>query len=96
MQATKEQLETLARVFSEGQTGYPEDFADYYIDENNTATTQDTLDDFRRNSREWNELEAMEEIGGGLFFRKAQALKGQQRVDVAVIDCGEFRLTYQQ
>lgn len=96
MKPTAEQIEKLARVFSEGMTGYPEDFEDFFIDEDNVICTRETLEDYRKNSQNWNQWSTVKEIDGGLFWEEVQALKGQPRVAVAVIDCGEFRLSYQQ
>lgn len=67
------------------------------IDEDNelVSTTHDTLDDFRRNSGDWRECSPLIEQDGGLYWESCQATKGQQRTELCVIDCGEFRLCYQ-
>ena len=97
MTPTAEQCEQLARVFSLGQTGYEDDWADLYIDADSAVVTQDTLAGFLAAARNsWVECKEMQEINGGLFFSDVQALRGQQRCDLAVIDCGDFRLLYQQ
>jgi hypothetical protein len=94
--ATLDQIEQLARVFAAGNDGDDEQWKSYCLSERNVILTRDTLDDFRNGSRGWVESSPCQEIEGGIFFERVKAMKGQQRVSVAVIDCGEFRLTYQQ
>lgn len=67
------------------------------IDEENdlVTATLETLDDFRRNSREWREPGTCREVNGGLYWERCQAIKGQPRCELCVVDCGDFRLVYQ-
>jgi hypothetical protein len=67
------------------------------IDEDNScvSATRETLDDFRRNSREWQEPGVCQEINGGLYWERCQALRGQPRYELCIVDCGDFRLIYQ-
>lgn len=67
------------------------------IDENNAcvSTTRDTLEDFRSASPSWSEPGRKQEVDGGLYWEKCQAIKGQRRCELCVVDCGEFRLCYQ-
>jgi len=67
------------------------------IDEDNdcVSQTRDTLDDFRRHSQQWREPGHCQEINGGLYWERCQALRGQQRCELCVVDCGTFRLCYQ-
>ncbi len=67
------------------------------IDEDNVCVTQtlETLDDFRRNSPAWREPGTREEIDGGLYWEKCQAMQGQTRCELCIVDCEEFRLAFQ-
>lgn len=67
------------------------------IDENNSCVseTRETLDDFRRNSKQWREPGRCEEVNGGLYWAQCQAMKGQSRCEVCIVDCGDFRLIFQ-
>ncbi len=104
MTPTQEQYDELAKVFQVGDTGDAdgwEDLAidpDYMSDDALPVVTRDTLDDFRRGSKEeWNETSTVQEIGGnGLFWPHVQEKKGDRREALAVLDCGEFRLAYKQ
>ena len=103
MQASQEQYDALAKVFQLGNTGDVEGWDDlaidpaYMSDDALPVATRDTLDNFRRAAREdWCEASACQEIVGGLFWEEVQAKKGDPRESLAVIDCGEFRLSYQQ
>ena len=64
-------------------------------DSDEVSTTRDTLDDFRRNSKTWNEAGKREEINGGLYWDSCQAIKGQRRCELCVVDCGDFRIIFQ-
>ena len=68
------------------------------IDEDETCadTTRETLDDFRRASKDWREPGRMQEVDGGLYWAECQAEAGQRRCELCVIDCGEYRLFYQE
>ena len=84
----------------------------YMCADNLPVPTRDTLDDFRRAAetvwREAGERQAvggrgpLAEIGtfggfgGGLYWERVQVKRGEPRVSLAVIDCGDFRLTYQR
>lgn len=96
MTPTKEQIEKLARVFAEGKDGEDDGWKSYYLSERNVVSTRDTMDDFRSGPQHWMESTPTQEISGGLYWESVKAMKGQERVSLAVIDCGDFRLTYQQ
>ena len=103
MDPTQEQYDELAKVFQSGSTGDAagwEDLAidsDYMSDDCLPVATRETFEHFREAAQNsWNETSTCQEIRGGLFWPHVQALKGQPRVALAVIDCGDFRLAYQQ
>jgi len=97
MTPTTEQIEQLAKTFQLGNTGYEEDWEDLYLDEGNVVATRDHLDDFLSAAHnEWSESSDDQEINGGYYWRRIQIVKGQNRVALAVIDCGDFRLSYKQ
>lgn len=58
-------------------------------------TTRETLDDFRCHSRQWHEPGTCQEVDGGLYWQRCQAMKGQPRCELCIVDCGDFRLIYQ-
>lgn len=97
MQPTPQQCEALAKVFQTGQSGDADGWEDLYIDADAAVATLDTLDDFRKAARTiWAEASTGEDIAGGLYWERVQIERGQERVSLAVIDCGTFRLTYSQ
>lgn len=57
--------------------------------------TSETLDGFQASMRSWNEPGTMQEVAGGLYWPECQAMKGERRCELCVVDCGEFRLAYQ-
>lgn len=96
---TQEQLDRLARVFWGGETGCPEDAVHQLTlnaDTEGVTTTRDTMDQFRAAATRYAECSGIEDHEGGIYIRYCQAQCGAPRVAVAVIDCGEFRLAYQQ
>ena len=105
MEPTAAEYEILARAVCVGQGLDPDgitrgdcpEWEMQAIDEDSTlvSTTRDTLDDFRRNSKQWREPGRMEEINGALYWAECQATKGQRRCELCVIDAGDFRLIYQ-
>jgi len=102
MEPTQQQLDCLAKIFQTGDTGSPDGWEDLaldpdYMSDDAVVSTRETLDDFRQASRQdWNETSTVQEIEGGLFWPHVQARKGDQRRALAVYDCGEFRIAYQQ
>ena len=97
MQPTPQQCEDLAKVFQIGQTDDADGWEDLYLDADATVATLDTLDDFRQAARtQWAESSTCEDIDGGLYWERIQIGKGHDRVALAVIDCGDFRLSYRQ
>ncbi len=96
MTPTQADYEKLARTYLTARGEDPGDWEEECIDENNklVGTTRDTLDNFREGRFDWNEPGKMQEVGGGLYWERCQALKGQSRCELCVIDCGEFRLFY--
>lgn len=98
MQPTKEQYEALAKVFQIGTTGEAEDWEDLFIDEDSADPTRDLLEYY--DGSQWYEAKGREdiEVDGykGVFWDSAQAQPGDNHYSLAVIDCGDFRLIYQQ
>lgn len=98
MNPTKEQYEALAKVFQIGQTGDQEDWEDLFIDEDSADPTRDLIEHY--DGSQWVEAAGRVdiEVDGykGIYWETAQALSGSPRYSVAVIDCGDFRLIYQQ
>ena len=97
MNPTDANYETLARTLCLARGTDPEEWEDEGIDEDETCvdTTRDTLDDFRHNSKRWREPGRREEVNGGLYWSQCQAMKGQRRCELCVVDCGDFRLIFQ-
>jgi hypothetical protein len=60
--------------------------------------TGETLDDWRKNSQKWRQLDELKEKQLGefsaLLFLGAQAFKGQRRSDIVVLDLGAFRAVF--
>ena len=58
--------------------------------------TQETLEQWEESSKGWNERTAMKtgEIGGFPFraWKNVQAIKGQQRQSMSVVDLGDVRI----
>lgn len=99
MNPTTADYERLARLFQLGRTGEDDGWEDLALDEDNSECepTRDTLDNFREAAKKiWRETSETREIAGGLYWESVQCRKGDRRVSVAVIDCGDFRLTYKQ
>ena len=90
MKPTTQETERLAKLFALGKDGDQ----DFWEDYTSPDPTLDALDSFLNNN--WNEDSGYEEIDGGYFWDRVQARKGDNRVSLAVIDCGEYRLVYQQ
>ena len=67
------------------------------IDDDNDCVSEprESLDDFRRNSQNWREPGQRREVNGGLYWEKCQAVKGQPRCELCIVDCGDFRLIFQ-
>lgn len=106
MSPTEQDYEKLARTVVLARGGDPDAIVAVFdlpawecesLDDDNdcVSTTRDTLDDFRRNSRDWREPGSMCEVNSGLYWKRCQAMKGQPRCELCVVDCGEFRLCYQ-
>ncbi len=105
MNPTEANYETLARTLCVAQGDDPDamtrgecpEWELHAIDADNdcVSTTRDTLDDFRRNSKSWRQPGRCEEVNGGLYWATCQAIKGQRRCELCVVDCGDFRLVFQ-
>ena len=57
--------------------------------------TRDTIEDFDRGRRNWRERGHrvdMREHAPYVIYERVQAMKGQPRTNVVVIDCGDFRV----
>lgn len=95
----QEHYNLLAKAVTMAETGDTEGWEDQYFDENTRAisSTRDPLDSF--DGASWAEARGREDFEvdghGCVHWRSAQALKGQQRVSVTVVDLGDIRLIYQ-
>lgn len=97
MEPTTEQIQKLAKVFQLGQTGYEDEWEDLYLDENNVVVTRDTIDDFLNASvKDWTESSEVQKINDSIYWDRIQVSDGQERIALAVIDCGDFRVSYSQ
>lgn len=79
--------------------GITVEMCDLNDDECEVVKTSETIDnwiDARANWSERGEDAAIDAYNGKpyAFFENAQVGKGQQRKDILVIDCGEYRLVY--
>ena len=103
MKPTQSQYDELAKVFQIGTSGIADGWEelaidpDYMAGESLPVATRDTLEDFRQAAKtDWIESSACQEINSGLYWEHVQVARGQRRVSLAVLDCGDFRLAYQQ
>lgn len=95
MTPTQQQIETLARFFAVCKDGEDENWEDYTCSE--PIVTRDPLDHFRMAAKQtWAEASGREEGVGCVYWSNVQARKGSPRVAMAVLDCGDFRLSYSQ
>lgn len=96
---TQARYDLLAKAVTFGETGDVEGWEDQYFDESTQAisTTREDLESF--DGRTWAEARGREdfEIDGHkcMHWESAQAMKGQQRVSVTIVDLGGIRLIYQ-
>lgn len=95
---TNDQIEVIAKAFQMATTGYEDGYEDVYP-EDACAITRDTLDDFRSAAaNEWREAWCVEqgEIEGRawLYWDEMQAVSGQERSWMLVVDFGDFRAVY--
>lgn len=62
------------------------------------SPTMETLEDWKQSCKKWNYLESKREKMAGefaaLIFEGAQAMKGQRRQTVVVLDLGAFRAVF--
>lgn len=93
MTPTAEQIETLKRNFQTGVTGDDIGWEDLRIGRTSIIATRDSLDYYRQAAKQsWHESSPCCEMEGGLFWQRIQTVKGNQRVALAVLDCGSFRI----
>jgi hypothetical protein len=94
MTPTQNQLDDLARLFTFGETGDEDDFADLMLDATDVGrsvvATRDAINQF--DGQHWVEATGRVDHNGGVYYSGVQVAKGQPRVSLAVIDCGDFRL----
>jgi len=99
MKPTAADYERLARAYLQITGQDPEEWEWESIDDDNSlvSATRETLEDFKKNRLGWNEPGKMEQIANvaGLYWPRCQAVKGQPRCELTVVDCGDFRLIYQ-
>ena len=102
MVPTQDQLDCLAKIYQAGDTGSEDGWEGLalepdYMHIEVVVSTRESLDDFRRASRDdWHKTSAVVEFQNGLFWPRVQARKGDRREALAVYDCGDFRISYQQ
>ena len=66
-----------------------------YADEEDLDPTRDTIDDFLKARKSWREMGQIEEHTPTLLIiNNVQAVKGQRRGTLAVVDFGEWRVSY--
>ena len=98
MNPTKEHYEALAKVFQIGQTGDDEGWEDLFIDEDSADPTRDHIEFY--DGSQWVDSSGKVDIEAdgfkGIYWDEAKAMAGSPRLSLAVIDCGDFRLVYQQ
>ena len=74
------------------------EMCDFDDDECEIVKTSETIDDWiasRSGWREAGEGDVGERDGRAYaYFEDAQVAKGQQRKDILIIDCGEYRIVY--
>tara|TARA_R110000751_G_scaffold301726_1_gene415014 strand:- start:376 stop:666 length:291 start_codon:yes stop_codon:yes gene_type:complete len=74
------------------------EFCDLEDDECDLIKTHETIDDWIASRANWAERgEADVDVHNGTpyaYFEGVQVAKGQQRKDICVIDCGDYRLVH--
>jgi len=66
-----------------------------YADEEDLDPTRETIDDFLKARKSWREIGQIEEHTPTLLIiNNVQAVKGQRRGTLAVVDFGEWRVSY--
>ena len=98
MEPTTEQINALAKLFCCGQNGDEDGWEELYLTADEVERTRDTLDNFRAAAREtWASASPCEgQHNGGLYWDEVQTARGETRVALAVLDCGDFRITYKE
>ncbi len=94
---TVEEVRLLAQFVADYNGG---EAADYMEGEEIDSSGDMTRDEFELyDGRSWNDWrgQTYEEVDGhrAVYYEKVQALKGQQRCQLWVIDFGDFRAIYQ-
>lgn len=97
MTPTQADYERLARTLLIAQDNDDEEWEDlgFCDGERCITTTRETLDDFRAAAKQWREPGRCREVNGGLYWAQCQAVEGQPRCELCIVDCGDFRLIYQ-
>lgn len=97
MRPTKEQYDALAKVFQIGQTGDEEGWEDLFVDEDTADPTRDLIEYY--DGSQWVESSGRVDVEAdgykGIYWEEAKAMNGSERVSIAVIDCGDYRLIFQ-
>lgn len=66
-----------------------------YGDEDNIVVTSETIEDFKASREKWKEPGRLErDEATALVIKRAQAVGGQPREDIAILDFGDVRLVY--
>ena len=97
MNPTQADYEKLARTLLMAQDRDDDEWEELGFDDGESCvtTTRETLDDFRTAAKQWHEPCRCQEVNGGLYWERCQAIKGQPRRELCIVDCGDFRLIYQ-
>lgn len=64
----------------------------YKLEDVDLEYTRETLEDFLNAWDNWREGDLEHEYSDFLHFEKVQPRKGDQRCELTVIDCGDFRI----
>jgi hypothetical protein len=99
MNPTVADYESLARAYCQAVYGNEDDWNDECLDDDNScvSATRDTLDMFREAARTtWREAFDRQDLSEtAIYWCSVQAVKGDRRESLTVVDCGGFRLCYQ-
>tara|TARA_R110000868_G_scaffold175663_2_gene412820 strand:- start:200 stop:511 length:312 start_codon:yes stop_codon:yes gene_type:complete len=98
MQRTEKLHEIIAKAQLQSQDSL-DDWEELYIDDDSDiALTRETLEDFRAAAKDWQERSGFQsfEVEGYacISWESMQALKGQQRESMVIVDFGDFRAAY--
>lgn len=99
MQRTERLHEIIAKAQLQSQDQFLDEWEELYIDDDSDiALTRETFDDFLAAAKNWQERSGFQrfEVEGHqcISWESMQALKGQPRGSMVVVDFGDFRAAY--